>query len=342
MSEHSPTPAAPTRLSYIQAVQRALRWALESREDTFYLGEDVAIPGGPFGATKGLYVDFGPERIFDTPISETAFLGLALGAAMTGQRPIAEVMYADFMFVAMDQVVNQIANVHHSSNGRLTAPLVIRTQGGHSPGSCAQHSHSIEAHLAHTPGLRVAVPSTPDDAYQINRSAVESDDPVIVHEARMLYPSKGPVRLDAPVESIGGARVVHPLDESLAAGGRAVTVVTWSRMLPESVRAAEQVAADGIAVEVVDLRWLSPLDFNTVAESLSRTGRLVVAHEANLTGGFGAEIAARAAAECWDRLRAPVARVGLPDLPMPAAPALQETVVPGSDDVAEAARKVTA
>src|SRR5699024_7139664 len=184
MSEHSPTPAAPTRLSYIQAVQRALRWALESREDTFYLGEDVAIPGGPFGATKGLYVDFGPERIFDTPISETAFLGLALGAAMSGQRPIAEVMYADFMFVAMDQVVNQIANVHHSSDGRLTAPLVIRTQGGHSRRPPAHPSHSIEARLADTSGLRVAVPSTPDDAYQINRSAVGSDDPVIVHEAR--------------------------------------------------------------------------------------------------------------------------------------------------------------
>lgn len=346
MSETSTTDVtaadAATNLSYIAAVQKALRWAMESRDDTVYFGEDVAIPGGPFGSTKGLWNDFGPRtdadgrqrppRIFDTPISETGFLGMALGAAMTGLRPIAEIMYADFFFVAFDQVVNQISTMRYASNGQVKVPLTIRTQGGYSPGACAQHSHSIEAYLAHTPGLRLAVPATPDDAYQMNRTAVVSDDPVIVHEARMLYPGKGPVRLDAPVEDLGGARVVRP--------GSDVTIVAWSRMVGDSVAAAEELAAEGIEAEVIDLRWLAPLDFGTVRESLARTGRLVVAHEANLTGGFGAEIAARAAEQCFDLLRGPVARVGLPDLPMPAAPALQEVVVPGTRQVVEAVRAV--
>ncbi|SCF47126.1 pyruvate dehydrogenase E1 component beta subunit [Micromonospora matsumotoense] len=318
-------------LRYIQAVNAALTWALDSRTDTIYFGEDVALPGGPFGATKGLHKRFGSERIFDTPISETGFLGMALGAAMTGLRPIAEIMYADFSFVAMDQIVNQIATVHYSSAGRWKAPLVIRMQQGYSPGACAQHSHSPEAYFAHTPGLRVALPATPDDAYQMLRTAVVSDDPVVVAEARMLYPTRGPVRTDAPVEPVGGARVVRP--------GADVTVVAWSRMVSAALDAAGTLAEEGVDVEVVDLRWLNPLDFDTVAASIARTGRLVVAHEANLTGGFGAEIAARAAAECFADLRAPIARVATPDVPMPAAPALQAVVVPEAATVAEAVRR---
>nr|BFE56337.1 alpha-ketoacid dehydrogenase subunit beta [Dactylosporangium thailandense] len=321
----------PESLRYIQSVNQALRWALESRSDTVYFGEDVALPGGPFGATKGLHKQFGSSRIFDTPISETGFLGMALGAAMTGLRPIAEIMYADFAFVAMDQIVNQIANTRYASGGRWGAPLVIRMQQGYSPGACAQHSHSPEAYFAHTPGLRVALPSNPDDAYQMLRTAVECDDPVVVAEARMLYPVRGEVRTDAPVEPIGGARVVRP--------GTDVTVVAWSRLVPVALDAAETLAAEGIAVEVVDLRWLNPLDFDTVAASIARTGRLVVAHEANRTGGFGAEIAARAAAECFADLRAPVARVAAPDVPMPAAPALQAVVVPEASAVIDAVRK---
>ncbi|MEU5552092.1 MULTISPECIES: alpha-ketoacid dehydrogenase subunit beta [unclassified Micromonospora] len=317
-------------LRYIQAVNAALAWSLESRSDTVYFGEDVALPGGPFGATKGLHKRFGSDRIFDTPISETGFLGMALGAAMTGLRPIAEIMYADFSFVAMDQIVNQIATIRYSSAGRWKAPLVIRMQQGYSPGACAQHSHSVEAYFAHTPGLRVALPSTPDDAYQMLRTAVVSDDPVVVAEARMLYPTRGPVRTDAPVEPIGGARVVRD--------GRDATVVAWSRMVPAALAAADQLAAEGIETEVIDLRWLNPLDFDTVGASVARTGRLVVAHEANLTGGFGAEIAARAASECFADLRAPVARVAAPDVPMPAAPALQKAVVPEAEHVAEAVR----
>lgn len=322
----------PESLRYIQAVNAALTWALDSREDTVYFGEDVALPGGPFGATKGLHKRFGSARIFDTPISETGFLGMALGAAMTGLRPIAEIMYADFSFVAMDQFVNQIPTIHYASNGRWKVPLVIRMQQGYSPGACAQHSHSPEAYFAHTPGLRLALPATPDDAYQMLRTAVVSDDPVVVAEARMLYPTRGEVRTEAAVEPVGGARVVRP--------GTHVTVVAWSRMVSAACDAAQQLhSEDGIDAEVIDLRWLNPLDFDTVAASVARTGRLVVAHEANLTGGFGAEIAARAAAECFADLRAPVARVACPDVPMPAAPALQAAVVPEAADVAAAVRR---
>lgn len=323
------TPDGTRRLSTIQAVNHALRWALQEREDTIIFGEDVAVPGGPFGATKNLHADFGPQRIFDTPISETGFLGMALGAAMTGLRPIAEIMYADFLFVAMDQLVNQIANIRYSSEGRWTAPLVVRMQQGTSPGACAQHSHSIEAYLAHTPGIRIAVPSTPDDAYGMIRTAVDSDDPVVVLEARMLYPLKGEVRLDRPVDDVGGARIVRAGDD--------LTIVSWSRMVHEALAAADVLQESGVSAEVVDLRWLAPLDFPTVAESVRRTGRLLIVHEANVTGGFGAEIAARAAAQCFDVLRAPVARLGTPDLPMPAAPVLQDAVLPNARRIANAA-----
>lgn len=325
-------PDATPTLSYIQAVQHGLRWSLEALDDTVIFGEDVAVPGGPFGATKNLHRDFGSDRIFDTPISETAFLGMALGAAMTGLRPIAEIMYADFMFVAMDQLVNQIANTRYVSRGTYGAPLVIRTQQGYSSGSCAQHSHSIEAYIAHTPGLRLAVPSTADDAYQLLRAAVASDDPVVVAEARMLYPAKGEVRLDVPVEPIGGGRITR--------AGSDITVVAWSRMAVAALEAAEELAAEGIDVEVVDPRWLAPLDFDLIAASVRKTGRLVVAHEANLTGGFGAEIAARAADECFSDLRAPIGRVGAPDVPTPAAPALQAVVIPSAADVVAAVRRV--
>jgi pyruvate/2-oxoglutarate/acetoin dehydrogenase E1 component len=320
------------KLSYIQAVNQGLRWALSERDDTIIFGEDVAVPGGPFGATKDLHKEFGTQRIFDTPISETAFLGMALGASMTGMRPIAEIMYADFMFVAMDQIVNQIANTRYTSAGNYTAPLVVRTQQGYSPGACAQHSHSIETYIAHTPGLRLAVPSTPDEAYQMLRTAVECDDPVVIAEARMLYPMKGDVRLGYPVEPIGGAKVLRK--------GTDVTIVSWSRMVWVALEAAESLAQEGIDAEVIDLRWLAPLDFESVRSSISVTGRLVIAHESNLTGGFGAEIAARAASECFSDLRSRVERVGAPDTPMPAAPSLQAATVPDVSDVIQAARRV--
>lgn len=321
-----------TELRYIQAVNAALRWSLENIPESLIFGEDVAIPGGPFGSAKGLYEEFGERRIFDTPISEQGFMGMALGAAMTGLRPIVEIMYVDFAFVAMDQIVNQIAPAHYVSNGTYKAPIVIRSQQGYSPGSCAQHSHSAEAYFAHTPGLRIAVPSTPNEAYQMLRTAVQLDDPVIVLEARQLYADKGHVDLDGSVEPMGGSRIVRP--------GRDVTVVTWGTMVAPAVTASAELAGEGIDVEVIDLRWLAPLDMKTVVESVGRTGRVVIVHEANITGGFGGEIAARLADEAFESLRAPIKRVGAPDVHMPAAPSLQAAVIPNAADIVNAVRYV--
>lgn len=319
-------------LRYIQAVNAALRWSLANHPDTIYFGEDVALPGGPFGATKGLYDEFGKSRIFDTPITEQAFIGMALGASMTGLRPIAEIMYVDFAFVAMDQIVNQIATTRYASGGRNKAPLLIRAQQGFSPGSCSQHSHSAEAYFAHTPGLRIGLPSNSDDAYQMIRSGVLSDDPVIILETRMLYPTKGEVRLDAIVEEIGGAKTLLT--------GEDVTIVSWGSMVPAALNAAGVLGGQGIGADVIDLRWLSPLDMSTVLESVSRTGRLVITHEANLTGGFGGEIAARCAEEAFAYLRAPIVRIATPDVHFPAAPSLQTALLPNALSIAEAAARL--
>jgi pyruvate/2-oxoglutarate/acetoin dehydrogenase E1 component len=319
-------------LPYIGAVNAALRWALESLPETLVFGEDVAKPGGPFGASRGLHRRFGDRRIFDTPISESAILGAAIGAGMRGYRPIVEIMFMDFHLVALDQVVNQAANVRYVSGGRYSAPLTIRTQQGYTPGSCAQHSQSLEAFFAHTPGIRVALPATPRDAYELLRSAIVCDDPTIVIESRALYATSGPVELDREVEPIGGARVVRE--------GRDVTIVSWSRMVGEALDAAEILASQGVDAEVVDLRWLSPLDLDVVLASVGRTGRLVVAHEANLTGGFGAEISARVTELGFDLLDAPIGRVGTPDMRIPAAPSLQRTIIPGADAIVAAVERL--
>jgi acetoin:2,6-dichlorophenolindophenol oxidoreductase subunit beta len=317
-------------MTYIQAVNAALRWALAEREDTLIFGEDVAKPGGPFGATRTLYRDFGERRIFDTPISESAILGSAVGAAMRGYRPIVEIMFMDFTLVALDQIVNQAANVRYVSCGRFTAPLTIRTQQAITPGSCAQHSQSLEALFAHTPGLHVCLPATPQDAYDLLRTAIMADDPAIVIESRALYNEPGDVVTDGAVAPLGGARTVRT--------GEHVSIVSWGRMVQTALAAADTLSADGIDAEVIDLRWLAPLDFDAVAASIGRTGRLVVAHEANRTGGFGAEIAARAAGECFADLDAPVERVALPDVRVPAAPHLQEALLPGPEAIAAAVR----
>jgi acetoin:2,6-dichlorophenolindophenol oxidoreductase subunit beta len=330
-----PEPATATRveqLTYMQAVVEATRWGLETFPESIVFGEDLGLPGGPFGSTKGLRKDFG-ERVFDTPISEAAILGAAIGAGMRGMRPIVEIMYGDFFLVAFDQVVNQAANVRYVSRGKYQAPITIRSQSALTPGACAQHAQSLEAFFAHTPGLRVALPGNPRDAYELLRTAIACDDPVVVIESRALYAAKDELTLDGPLEPLGGARVLRP--------GKDVTVVSWSRLAGEALAAAELVAPEGIDAEVIDLRWLNPLDFEAVAESLARTTRLLVAHEANLTGGFGAELAARAASECFWNLDVPVARVALPDLVVPAAPVLQEAVFPGVDAIAEALRRLS-
>ncbi|MGW0484524.1 alpha-ketoacid dehydrogenase subunit beta [Nonomuraea sp. NPDC003214] len=312
-------------ITYAQAVNAALRRALAEDPATLLFGEDVALPGGVHGVTRRLRREFG-ERVFDTPISESAILGGAVGAAMMGLRPIVEIMWADFAFVAFDQLINQAANVRYVSRGRLTAPMTVRTQQGATPGSCAQHSQSVEALFAHVPGLRVCLPATPQDAYDLLLAAIGCDDPVVVIESRELYHSlKGPVDQDGPRAPIGGARVHR--------AGSDVSVVTWGPMLHTVLEAARVLESSGVSVEVIDARWIDPFDTDTVVDSVSRTGRLAVVHAANLTGGFGAEVVARVV-ERGVPLSAPPLRIATEDLRIPAAPALQRAAIPGRDTVA--------
>jgi pyruvate/2-oxoglutarate/acetoin dehydrogenase E1 component len=311
-----------TELSYIRAVNAALSWALENYPEAVVFGEDVALPNGPFGATKGLHERFGP-RVFDTPISESAMIGTALGAAVSGLRPVVEIMYADFLLVAMDQIVNQVANARYVSRGRLVPRLTIRTQQGATPGSCAQHSQSLEALFAHVPGLRVCLPSNAAEAYAMVRTAVASDDPVMVFEARRLYPLKAPVQLDAPLEEVGGSRVVLEGDD--------LTVACWGTAVGDVLAGRSALEAAGIRPEVVDLRWLSPLDLGPVLASVERTGRLAVVHEANRTGGFGAEVVARVAEAGGPGV--PSIRIGTEDTRIPASSQLSRAVLPTTERI---------
>ncbi len=328
-------PAAQT-MTYIQAVNAALATELANRPEVLVYGEDVGRSGGIFGAAKGLQQKFGENRVFDTPISESAILGSAVGAALMGMKPVVEIMWADFMLVALDQIVNQAANVRYITGGRSGAPIVVRTQQGTTPGSCAQHSQSLEALLAHIPGIRVATPATPQDAYSILRAAAAASDPCVIFESRGLYATSGPVRLSDEVEPLGGARLRKP--------GKDAVIVTWGTMLRAALEASDQLQSEGVQAAVLDLRWLCPLDQRALQQALAASsGRVVVAHEANLTGGFGAEIVARLhelSREMGITLKA--ARVGSPDIRMPAAPVLQRELLPNAGRIAEAVRKMIA
>jgi acetoin:2,6-dichlorophenolindophenol oxidoreductase subunit beta len=327
MLETQPRTAA---LTYAGAANAALRRALGEFPETLYFGEDVGKQGGIFGTTKGLQKDFGAQRVFDTPISETAMLGAAVGAAMTGLRPIVEIMWIDFSLVAVDQIVNQAANVRYVSAGRLQAPMTIRTQQGALPGSCAQHSQNLEAIYAHIPGIRVGLPATPQDAYGMLLAAIACDDPVLIIENRGLYfGAESDVATGGTIETPGGARVER--------AGSNLTIVTWSAMLGRALEAADRLAADGVSAEIVNARWLNPFDWETLFASVRRTHRLLIVHEANVTGGFGAEIAARASEALFGELAAPVRRLGVPDCRIPAAPALQSALIPQVDDIVRAA-----
>ena len=323
--------SATMALKYGEAVNAALVRALAEIPQTLFYGEDVALPGGVFGVSRGLQRRFG-DRVFDTPISESAILGSAVGAALMGLRPIVEIMWADFSLVAFDQLVNQVANARYVSRGEAPAPIVVRTQQGAAPGSCAQHSQSLEALFLHVPGLRVVMPWTPQDAYDALLAAVHSDDPVIVIENRTLYAgAKADVTVGGRPRPIGWS--------SVRRSGVDVTVATWGAMTGRVLQAAEQLAEDGVEIEVVELTWLNPLDLSAVRESLRRTGRLAVVHEANVTGGFGAEVVARIT-ETGVPLLTPPLRVGTPDVRLPAAPVLADALVPSPDHIAGELRKL--
>lgn len=326
--------AKSVQLSFGKAVNVALSRALAEMPDTILYGEDLAKPGGVFGVTRNLQNEAGAARVFDTPISETAMLGAAVGAAMCGLRPIVEIMWIDFSLVAMDQIVNQAANVRYVSAGRLGAPLTIRTQQGVTPGSCAQHSQNLEAMFAHVPGLRVGVPATAQDAYTMLLAAIACNDPTLIIENRGLYHAGDqPVQIDGTIEAVGGALVARP--------GTDITIVTWGAMLARALEAAETLVAHGVSAEVINARWIAPFDWDSLLASVRKTRSLLVVHEANVSGGFGAEIAARVQSELFGQLRAPVERLGVEDCRMPSAPHLQEALIPDAADIVERARKLT-
>jgi pyruvate/2-oxoglutarate/acetoin dehydrogenase E1 component len=258
-------------------------------------------------------------------------IGAAVGASMAGMRPIVEIMWIDFSLVAVDQIINQAANIRYVSNGRLHAPMVIRTQQGALPGSCAQHSQNLEALYTHVPGLRVGLPSTGDDAYAMLLAAVKCDDPVLIIENRGLYfGTEYDVEVDAPIEAVGGGRIMRAGDD--------LTIVSWSAMVHRVREAAEVLGGEGIGVEVIDARWLNPFDWELLFASVRKTKRLLIVHEANVTGGFGGEIAARTNEELFGALAAPVRRLGVPDSRIPAAPQLQDALIPNVERIVAAAR----
>jgi 2-oxoisovalerate dehydrogenase E1 component len=324
-------PPEPDECRVLDALRAALEHGMEDDPSVFVAGVDVGAAGNVFGVTRGLQGRW-PRRVLDTPISETAVMGLAVGSAMAGLRPVVELMYLDFLGVCFDQILNQAAKLHYMTGGRAALPLTIRTQFGAGRSSGSQHSQSLEALLAHIPGLTVVMPATPMDAYGLLRSAIDDPNPVVVIEHRHLYGTKGPRPARDHRVPIGTAHVVRP--------GRDVTVVTMSRMVHEALAAADEVAHDGIEAEVIDLRTVAPLDRATILESVSRTSRLLVAHEAVVDFGVGAEIAALVAdASFWD-LDAPIARVGAPFTPPPYAPTLEHAWLPDRTRIAATIREL--
>ena len=318
-------------MSYIGAVNAALRAELAADPRTRVYGEDCGRSGGVFGATKDLQKQFGEERVFDTPIAESAILGSAVGAALCGLKPIVEIMWSDFLLVALDQLVNQAANVRYITRGKSSVPMVVRMQQGATPGSCAQHSQCIEALLAHVPGLKVALSASPQDAYDLLRSAAADPDPCIVIEARGLYPTTAHVTLHDTPEPVGRAR--------LRREGRDVAIVTWGTMVGRALEAAEELAAQGIEVAVLDLRWLVPLDEEQLrAVARAAGGRVLVVHEAVVRGGYGAEVVARLHELVGAYVPIQVRRLATPNVRMPASPALQAALLPDARSIGNAAR----
>jgi pyruvate dehydrogenase E1 component beta subunit len=318
-----------TTLRYIDSIRAGLRAAMSRDERVIVMGEDVSY-GGPFGATRDLAAEFGKNRVRDTPISEAAVMGMAVGAALAGLRPVVEVMFADFITLAMDQLVNHAAKLRYMTGGQLSVPLTVRVQGGVNGRFGAQHSQSLEAWLCHMPGLKVVAPAFAIDAASLLELAIADDDPVVYLEHRALYFSP---EVDTPER-------VAPRGSAIRREGDDITVVAYSRMVHTALEAAAELANDGIGVEVIDLRWLLPLDLSIVEESVKKTGRLLVVHEAVTQGGLGAEIAARMHLTSFGFLTAPVTRVGAPFAPVGAAPSLEDDFLPDAPEVAAAARRL--
>lgn len=321
-----------TEMTYREAIKQALREELQNDERVFMLGEDIAEFGGTFKVSLGLLEEFGPRRIRNTPLSETAILGAAVGAAATGLWPIAEIMYSDFFTVALDQVVNQAAKMRFMFGGKISLPLTIRTTMGGRRAAAAQHSQCLESWFMHIPGLKIALPSNGYDAKGLLKSAVRDPNPTIIFENKMLYNEKWDVPEEPFFVPWGQANIVRE--------GSDATVVALSDMVGFSLKAADKLADEGISAEVIDPRTLMPLDIDTIVQSVQKTGRLVIAHEACVTGGVGGEIGSQVAYRAFDYLAAPVERVGAKDSPIPFAPILEREILPDDQDVVEAVYRV--
>jgi pyruvate dehydrogenase E1 component beta subunit len=323
---------ASREITYAEALNEALREEMRRDATVFVMGEDVAVwgGGGIFGVTKGLVEEFGPERVRDTPISEEAIAAVAVGAAATGSRPVAEIMYVDFIGLAMEPIVNQAAKLRYMFGGKARVPLVIRAQEGAGRGNAAQHSQSLEAWFCHIPGLKVVTPSTPADAKGLLKSAIRDDNPVIFLEHKALYFTKGSIPEGDLTIPLGVADIKRV--------GRDVTVVGVHTMVGKALQAAEQLADEGIELEVVDPRSLVPLDEAAIVESVKKTGRLIVSHEAYTRGGYGAEIITRVIEAAFDYLDAPPVRVCARDVPVPYSAVLETAALPQVEDLVAAAR----
>ena len=319
------------KLPYVMAFNEAVSQAMEADPNVFCAGEDIGAFGGVFGTFGGLQAKFGVDRVVDTPISEQAIVGLGVGAAATGLRPIVDLMFMDFICVAMDQIVNQAAKLKYMFGGEATLPLTITTAGGGGLSAAAQHSQSLEAILCHIPGLKVVYPSTPYDMKGLMMACIQEDNPTVMVKHKRLLGMSGHVPVEPYAIPLGKANVVRP--------GRDVTIVAYGRMVHESVAAAEKLAVDGIECEVIDPRTLQPLDTETIVASARRTNRVLVVHEAVRFGGLGAEIAAQIQEAAFDYLDAPVGRIGAPFSPVPFSPALEQHYIPSSASIETGVRE---
>ncbi|MBA3841291.1 MAG: alpha-ketoacid dehydrogenase subunit beta [Actinobacteria bacterium] len=318
-------------LTYREAVRDALVEAMRADEDVFIMGEDIAEMGGSMAVTQGLLDEFGPERVRNTPISEMAIVGAGIGAAMAGMRPVVEIMYEDFLTLSLEQIVNQAAKHRFMSGGQVKVPLTIRTQGGAGWSPGAQHAQQLEAWLVHIPGLKVVYPSTPEDVRGLLWSSIYDENPVVFFEHRLLYPVKGEVPEKLEPIPLGKARTIRE--------GTDVTVIAMGPLVHRALEAAIAAEEEGISVEIIDPRTLQPLDEDALVESVKKTNRVVVAHEAVTRMGFGAEVAAVLQYKAFDYLDAPIERVGAKFAPLAFAPVMEQFIVPHAEDVLEAIKR---
>ncbi len=314
-------------MTIVKAINAGLRRAMAENEKVLIFGEDVAELGGVFRVTEGLHAEFGQKRVFNSPIAEAGIVGTAVGLAMRGYRPVAEIQFDGFIFPAFNQITTQLAKLQNRSEGFMTMPVVVRVPYGGGIGAIEHHSESPEAYFAHTPGLRVISPSNPNDAYWMIQQAIKSEDPVLFFEPKRRYWQKGPVYLDNPPAGMHDAHILR--------NGTDVTVVAYGPMVATALQAAEIAATEGRSLEVIDIRSIAPIDYATIIESVKKTGHLIVTHEANTTVSVSSEIAARVAELAFYHLEAPVIRVGGFDVPYPAAK-LEDKFLPDADRILEA------